>query len=188
MNSTPPRACKRKRRNALRRRPKRRLRKTAVALGNFGLILFFCKIWRFCWGTAHPTPGAPTTRNAAQQKCARRQSSPIQARPCSAKLTPTPGAPTTRNAAQQKCARRESSLIQARPRNAKLTPTPGAPTTRNAAQSMTPVGFEPTQLALVELESTPLDHSGKVSMLPRGPRVIDPFLLAAFADRALAHA
>ena len=28
---------------------------------------------------------------------------------------------------------------------------------------MTPVGFEPTQLALVELESTPLDHSGKVS-------------------------
>ena len=30
---------------------------------------------------------------------------------------------------------------------------------------MTPVGFEPTQLALVELESTPLDHSGKVSMI-----------------------
>ena len=29
---------------------------------------------------------------------------------------------------------------------------------------MTPVGFEPTQLALVGLESTPLDHSGKVSM------------------------
>ena len=29
--------------------------------------------------------------------------------------------------------------------------------------NMTPVGFEPTQLALVELESTPLDHSGKVS-------------------------
>ena len=28
---------------------------------------------------------------------------------------------------------------------------------------MTPVGFEPTQLALVDLESTPLDHSGKVS-------------------------
>ena len=28
---------------------------------------------------------------------------------------------------------------------------------------LTPVGFEPTQLALVELESTPLDHSGKVS-------------------------
>jgi hypothetical protein len=28
----------------------------------------------------------------------------------------------------------------------------------------TPVGFEPTQLALVELESTPLDHSGKVSL------------------------
>ena len=29
---------------------------------------------------------------------------------------------------------------------------------------MTPVGFEPTQLVLVELESTPLDHSGKVSI------------------------
>ena len=29
---------------------------------------------------------------------------------------------------------------------------------------MTPVGFEPTQLALVELESTPLDRSGKVSL------------------------
>ena len=28
---------------------------------------------------------------------------------------------------------------------------------------MTAVGFEPTQLALVELESTPLDHSGKLS-------------------------
>ena len=30
--------------------------------------------------------------------------------------------------------------------------------------NMTAVGFEPTQLALVELESTPLDHSGKLSM------------------------
>ena len=29
---------------------------------------------------------------------------------------------------------------------------------------MTPVGFKPTQLALVELESTPSDHPGKVSM------------------------
>ena len=29
---------------------------------------------------------------------------------------------------------------------------------------LTAVGFEPTQLALVELESTPLDHSGKVSL------------------------
>ena len=36
-----------------------------------------------------------------------------------------------------------------------------------AAAEMTPVGFEPTQLALVELESTPLDHSGKVSLGPR---------------------
>ena len=37
--------------------------------------------------------------------------------------------------------------------------------TQNASADlqMTPVGFEPTQLALVELESTPLDHSGKVS-------------------------
>ena len=55
---------------------------------------------------------------------------------------------------------------------------------------MTPVGFEPTQLALVELESTPLDHSGKVSLAKwlltqlslssvcfacvRGPRDISP--------------
>ena len=30
---------------------------------------------------------------------------------------------------------------------------------------MTLVGFEPTQLALVEFESTPLDHSGKVSLI-----------------------
>ncbi len=30
--------------------------------------------------------------------------------------------------------------------------------------NMTAVGFEPTQLALVELESTPLDHSGKLSL------------------------
>ena len=29
---------------------------------------------------------------------------------------------------------------------------------------MTAVGFEPTQFALVELESTPLDHSGKLSV------------------------
>ena len=32
-------------------------------------------------------------------------------------------------------------------------------------REVTPVGFEPTQLALVELESTPFDHSGKVSMV-----------------------
>ena len=30
-------------------------------------------------------------------------------------------------------------------------------------ERMTAVGFEPMQLALVELESTPLDHSGKLS-------------------------
>ena len=35
----------------------------------------------------------------------------------------------------------------------------------NLTTRVTPVGFEPTQLTLVELESTPLDHSGKVSML-----------------------
>ena len=34
---------------------------------------------------------------------------------------------------------------------------------REGAKKMTAVGFEPTQLALVELESTPLDHSGKLS-------------------------
>jgi hypothetical protein len=36
--------------------------------------------------------------------------------------------------------------------------------------NMTPVGFEPTQLALVELESTPLDHSGKVSVIKDSAR------------------
>ena len=34
---------------------------------------------------------------------------------------------------------------------------------------MTAVGFEPTQLALVELETTPLDHSGKLSLPPCHP-------------------
>ena len=33
-----------------------------------------------------------------------------------------------------------------------------------ADAAMTAVGFEPTQLSLVELESTPLDHSGKLSL------------------------
>ena len=36
-----------------------------------------------------------------------------------------------------------------------------APARKN--DTLTAVGFEPTQLALVELESTPLDHSGKLS-------------------------
>ena len=40
--------------------------------------------------------------------------------------------------------------------------------------SVTPVGFEPTQLALVELESTPLDHSGKVSCELVWPCAIQP--------------
>ena len=35
--------------------------------------------------------------------------------------------------------------------------------------ALTAVGFEPTQLVLVELESTPLDHSGKLSMPQSGP-------------------
>ena len=35
------------------------------------------------------------------------------------------------------------------------------------ARKMTAVGFEPTQLALVELEPTPLDHSGKLSLTRR---------------------
>ena len=39
----------------------------------------------------------------------------------------------------------------------------GADAATSAAVKMTAVGFEPTQLALVELESTPLDHSGKLS-------------------------
>ncbi len=36
-----------------------------------------------------------------------------------------------------------------------------------ADAAMTAVGFEPTQLSLVELESTPLDHSGKQSLRPQ---------------------
>ena len=35
---------------------------------------------------------------------------------------------------------------------------------RALGSKMTAVGFEPTQLSLVELESTPLDHSGKLSV------------------------
>ena len=38
------------------------------------------------------------------------------------------------------------------------SPTP----VRLQTRWMTAVGFEPTQLALVELESTPLDHLGKL--------------------------
>ena len=46
---------------------------------------------------------------------------------------------------------------------------------------MTPVGFDPMQFALVELESTPLDHSGKVSaawkvkILGQTSRTVFPF-------------
>ena len=35
---------------------------------------------------------------------------------------------------------------------------------KTSTARLTAVGFEPTQLALVELDSTPLDHSGKLSM------------------------
>ena len=46
----------------------------------------------------------------------------------------------------------------------KLETTTGA---RMLHEGLTAVGFEPTQLALVELESTPLDHSGKLSLCSR---------------------
>ena len=36
--------------------------------------------------------------------------------------------------------------------------------TLHTCKKLTAVGFEPTQLALVELESTPLDHAGKLSV------------------------
>ena len=39
---------------------------------------------------------------------------------------------------------------------------------RSGETKMTAVGFEPTQLVLVELESTPLDHSGKLSVRSGG--------------------
>ena len=48
-----------------------------------------------------------------------------------------------------------------RPRAPPLRAT--ATATSSEEGDVTPVGFEPTQLALVEFESTPLDHSGKVS-------------------------
>ena len=47
-----------------------------------------------------------------------------------------------------------------------MCPT-AATISRQAIAKLTAVGFEPTQLALVELESTPLDHSGKLSLGPR---------------------
>ena len=34
-------------------------------------------------------------------------------------------------------------------------------------KALPPVGIEPTQLAPVELEPTPLDHSGEVSLFPK---------------------
>ena len=43
---------------------------------------------------------------------------------------------------------------------------------RNADIDLTAMGFEPMQIALVELESTPLDHSGKLSDWDTAPRII----------------
>ena len=39
---------------------------------------------------------------------------------------------------------------------------------RERHPKVTAVGFEPTQLALVKLETTPLDHSGKLSLILGG--------------------
>ena len=39
---------------------------------------------------------------------------------------------------------------------------------RSGRNNLTPLGFEPTHLALVELDCTPLGHSGKVSCCSRG--------------------
>ena len=44
-------------------------------------------------------------------------------------------------------------------------PTPATSEQPSAGNRVTAVGFGSTQLALVELESTPLDHSGKLSLL-----------------------
>ena len=49
------------------------------------------------------------------------------------------------------------------------------------------MGFEPTQLALVELESTPLDHSGKLSCCYCAfEKTVDEGLaLPAFGERVI---
>ena len=39
---------------------------------------------------------------------------------------------------------------------------------------MTPMGFEPMQFALVDVASTPLDHSGKVSTAGMTKIVVQP--------------
>ena len=54
---------------------------------------------------------------------------------------------------------------------------------------MTAVGFEPTQLALAELESTPLDHSGKLSWekpLPENNKELLTWAFLANTQTALA--
>ena len=50
---------------------------------------------------------------------------------------------------------------------------------------MTAVGFEPTQLALVELESTPLDHSGKLSVRGGGCEQVVVQSMLAHAHRCM---
>ena len=45
---------------------------------------------------------------------------------------------------------------------------------------MTAVGFEPTQLSLVEVESAPLDHSGTLPLTT--PNVHFYFLIARYKD------
>ena len=50
-------------------------------------------------------------------------------------------------------------------------------------EKLTAVGFEPTQLALVELESTPLDHSGKLSMAWLLAFTICPFVAVSQTGR-----
>ena len=61
-------------------------------------------------------------------------------------------------------------------------------TCRKHFMKMTPVGFEPTQLALVELESTPLDHSGKVSIPCSTPLIIMRFATDAGISRSICPA
>ena len=52
-------------------------------------------------------------------------------------------------------------ILNGKPAAAKRNSGRTSPT--RGSEGMTAVGFEPTQLALVELESTPLAHSGKLS-------------------------
>ena len=53
---------------------------------------------------------------------------------------------------------------------------------RALGSKMTAVGFEPTQLSLVELESTPLDHSGKLSYISRVAFIVSEYVLLRRAE------